>query len=47
MGHLDVVMKLIEFNADVELETYSGNNAYDIAVMYGWMEVADYLENLL
>ena len=46
-GHLDIVKKLIEYNADVKMKTHSGKNAYVIAVMYGWMEVADYLENLL
>ena len=45
-GHLDIVMKLVEYNADVKMKTHSGKNAYVIAVMYGWMEVADYLESL-
>ena len=46
-GHLDIVMKLIEFNADVNIELDSGETAYDIAVSAGNTEVADYLENLL
>ena len=39
-------MKLVEYNADVDMEDYSGNNAYDFAVAYGHMDAADYLESI-
>ena len=45
-GHLDIVMKLIEYNADVKIKTHSGKNAYFFAVEYGYVEVANYLEGL-
>ena len=45
-GHLDIVMKLVEYNADVNIEDNSGKNAYVIAVIYGKTDVADYLMSL-
>ena len=45
-GHLDIVMKLVEYNADVNIEENSGKNAYDLAVIYSNTDVADYLMSL-
>ena len=45
-GHMDIIMKLVEYNADVDIEDYSGTNAYKFAVAYGHMDAAEYLESL-
>ena len=45
-GHMDIIMKLVEYNADVDIEDFAGTNAYEFAVAYGHMDAAEYLESL-
>ena len=44
--HLNIVMKLIEYNADIGIEDDEGYSAYDYAVFHDSTDVADYLASL-
>ena len=45
-GYLNIVWKLVEYNADIDIEDDSGYTAYDIAVQFDQMDIADYLASL-
>ena len=45
-GHMDIIMKLVEYNVDVDMEDFAGTNAHEFAVAYGHMDAAEYLESL-
>ena len=45
-GYLNIVWKLVEYNADIGMEDDSGYTAYDYAVYYDNTDVADYLASL-
>ena len=45
-GYLNIVWKLVEYNADIGMEDDSGYTAYDIAVQFDQMDIADYLTSL-
>lgn len=42
----NIVKLLLDYNATLGIEDENGNNAHDIAIIYGSDVVANYLENV-
>ena len=45
-GKIEVTKSLVDLGANVNAEEYHGNTPYDIAVMLGKEEIAEYLKDL-
>ena len=43
-GYLDVVELLVENEASTDIKDYYGNDPHDLAVAFGYIEVAQFLQ---